>query len=244
MSESSDRSLRQEAEPAGHERASAPPSPKTRAKKAYTVTEDDEGRSVVVFAKSGAEARRMGGHEHGLTFEEVDSCRRSPEFDAYVDAGKVPPLVMIEHGWWFECDYCGHRVDSGAEGPDGEELHIVADGARVYCNNEHLMAEWRRRRTLQDRMNAVVEACAIKFHGWPISDLRGHEHYKAGGRDTVACCDFDFPGRKGMHARWDLGDASVYISECDREAWKATAEFHQTASVSSRSAGSDEQGGS
>lgn len=33
----------------------------TRTKKAYTVREDYEGHSVVVFASSGAEARRLGG---------------------------------------------------------------------------------------------------------------------------------------------------------------------------------------
>lgn len=206
------------------ERGVVQPRSALRTKKAYAVREDDEGHAVVVFAKSGAEARRLGGYEMDMTFERVDSCCRAPEFDAYADAGKVPPLVMIENGWWFECDYCGHKVDSDAEGPDGEELHPVADGERVYCNSGHQMAEWRRRRTLQDRMNAVVEACAIKFYGWPIFDLRGHEHCQAGGRDTVACCDFDFPGRKGMHARWDLGDGSVYISECDREAWQAAAD--------------------
>lgn len=195
-----------------------------RTKKAYTVREDEEGHAVVVFATSGAEARRLGGDELGLSFEEVDSCVRAPEFDAYAEAGKVPPMVAIEHGWWFECNHCGHKVDQDAEGPDGEELHPVADGQRVYCNAAHMMAEWRERRTREDRMNAVVEACALKFYGWQIFDLRGHEHYKVGGRDTVACCEFDFPGRKGMHARWDLGDELVYISECDREAWKATAD--------------------
>ena len=212
--------------------------PTPRAKKAYTVREADEGRCVVVFAASGAEARRLGGYKLYLSFEEVDSCVRAPEFDAYADAGKVPPLVAIAHGWWFECDHCGHKVDSDGEGPEGEELHPVADGERVYCNVGHLMAEWRVRRTQQSRMNAVVEACSLKFYGWPIFDLRGHEHYQEGRRDTVACCDFDFPGRKGMHARWDLGDETVWISECDKDAWQAagdamrhnpTAETRQTA---------------
>jgi len=203
------------------DRPVVPHAPNPRMKKAYTVREDDEGHCVVVFATSGAEARRLGGHELDLSFEEVDSCVRAPEFDAYAEAGKVPPLVAIAHGWWFECDHCGHKVDEDAEGPDGEELHPVADGQRVYCNEAHMMAEWRERRTRQDRMNAVVEACALKFFDWPIFDLRGAEHYKAGGHETVACCDFDFPGRKGMHARWDLGDELVYISECDRDAWQA-----------------------
>lgn len=125
-----------------HERPVVPHAPTPRAKRAYTVREDGEGHCVVVFATSGAEARRLGGYKLDLSFEEVDSCVRAPEFDAYADTGKVPPLVAIAHGWWFECDYCGHKVDEDAEGPDGEELHPVADGQRVYCNASHLMDKW------------------------------------------------------------------------------------------------------
>ena len=196
-------------------------------KKAYTMRDDDEGNCVVVFATNSAEARRMGTHELDMDIEEVDSCVRAPEFDDYAGSGKVPPLVAIAHGWWFECSHCGHQVDEDAEGPGGEELHPVADGQRIYCNSEHLMAEWCERRTHEDRMNAVVEACALTFYDWPIFDLRGHEHYNSGGRDTVVCCDFDFPGRKGIRARWNLGNELVYISECDRDAWQATKDAMQ-----------------
>jgi hypothetical protein len=189
--------------------------------KAYEVREPDEGHCVVVFATSGAEARRLGASELDTDFDGVESCRRAPQFDAYAEVGKVPPLALIEHGWWFECSHCGHQVSSDGEDSEGSPLEPVADGDRVYCNQAHQMAHWRERRDRTSRMDAVVEACALKFYGWPIRDLRGHEHYKAGGRETVACCDFDFPGRKGLHARWDLGEATVWISECDREAWAA-----------------------
>lgn len=190
---------------------------------AYEVSEDCDGHTVVVFARSGAEGRRLGADRLDLLFEDVDSCRRAPEFDAYAEAGRVPPLVMLDAGWWFECSHCGHRIDTDREGPDGEYLEPVTDGDAVYCNTEHLMCEWRDRRTREARMNAVVEACATRFHHLPIRDMRGGEHYQNGGRDTVACCDFDFPGRKGRYARWDLGDSNVHISECDREAWRAMA---------------------
>jgi hypothetical protein len=200
--------------------------------KAYEVREPDEGHAVVVFASSGAEARRLGASELDVSFEGVEYCRRAPQFDAYydvdADVGKVPPLVLIQHGWWFECSHCGHTVSSDGEDREGNPLEPVADGERVYCNQAHQMAEWRERRTRSDRMNAVIEACALKFYGWPISNLSAHEHYKAGGRDTVACCDFDFPGRKGMHARWDLGEETVWISQCDQDAWAAMAATYET----------------
>lgn len=189
-------------------------------KKAYTVSED--GHAVVVFATNGAEARRLGAGELDTTFEGAESCRRSPEFDSYADAGQVPPLVAIQHGWWFECSHCGHKISDGYEGPDGEELQPIADGRDVYCSQAHMMSEWAERRERLARVHASIEACAQRFHGRPIFDLRGYEHYAAGGRDTVSCCDFDFPGRKGLYARWDIGSEHVYISECDLDAWAAT----------------------
>lgn len=60
-----------------------------------------------------------------------------------------------------------------------------------------------------------------RFHGWPISNLRGVRHYQIGGRETVEACDFDFPGRAGMPARWDIGDGQVWVSQCDVPAWEA-----------------------
>lgn len=194
------------------------------AKVAYTVSSDDEDLAVVVFVHSEAEARLLGANELDLRLEHVDSCVRTPAFDGYADTGKVPPLVAIAHGWWFECNYCGHKIDQDAEGPDGEELHPVADGQRVYCNEAHLMAAWQERRAREARENAAIEACALKFFGWPIVNLRGTEHYAAHGSDPVACCDFDFMGRKGLHARWDLGAKDVCISECDRDAWNSIRE--------------------
>ena len=72
--------------------------------------------------------------------------------------------------------------------------------------------------------SALSEPQPLPENWGPIFGLHGHEHYKADGLETVACCDFDFPGRNGMHARWDLGDSTIYISECDMDAWQATAD--------------------
>lgn len=189
--------------------------------KAYTVREDDEGFAVVVFAQTSAKARRLGASRFGLSPDEVDDCYRSPEFDGWAGVGKVPPLALIEAGWRFECSHCGHMLSSDAEGPEGEELSLVADGDRVYCHEGHLMGHWQERRLRQARVHAVIEACELRFQGWPIFGLRAYEHYLEGGRDTVPCCDFDFPGRKGLLARWDLGSSDVLLSACDVDAWHA-----------------------
>lgn len=169
-------------------------------KKAYTVREDYDGHCVVVFARSNAEARRKGGNELNLSFEEVESCRRAPEFDAYAEAGDVPPLVMIEHGWWYECGYCGRQVSSEGYMDDDEQdpMEPSTDGKFVYCNGAHQMAHWAARRETAAREHAAIEACALKFFGLPITNLRGVQHYSVGGHDLVDACDFDFPGRKGI----------------------------------------------
>lgn len=192
-----------------------------RHKKAYIVRESSEGHATVVFEPDGATARRVGAASMNLSFEDADSCKRAPEFDEYAGAGAVPPLVLLAHGWWFMCDHCSKRIDNSTIGADGEELIPVADDDSLYCNSAHMMASWRDLRDYEDRMNAVVEACSLKFYGLPIFNLRGHEHYQAGGWETISCCDFDFPGRTGHMARWDLGSTTVQVSQCDALAWEA-----------------------
>ena len=91
----------------------------------------------------------------------------------------------------------------------------LVKGKRVYS----LTADYLQTQLLTTSNAVIGQINTLTME--PIFDLRGHEHYKTGGHETVACCDFDFPGRKGMHARWDLGDDLVYISECDRDAWQA-----------------------
>ena len=54
--------------------------------KAYVVTEDCDGTCTIVFANSSAAARREGAAELGLTFEEVESCRRAPWADEFSKA--------------------------------------------------------------------------------------------------------------------------------------------------------------
>lgn len=56
----------------------------TEALKAYHVGEGSEGEQVIRFATNSAQARREGGNELNLTFEEVNFCRRAPWADAGV----------------------------------------------------------------------------------------------------------------------------------------------------------------
>jgi hypothetical protein len=112
----------------------------TKTKKAFVVRDNDEGGTVVVFAKTSVEARRLGANELDIDFESVESCRRAPEFDAYADRGRVPNDVLLDMGWWFTCSGCERRIDSDLKGyhtyGDMERcitLKPVFVGDAVYC---------------------------------------------------------------------------------------------------------------
>jgi len=57
--------------------------------KAFEVRDNDEGNCVIAFATNGAAARREGGNDLNLEFEDVESCRRAPWADEYAP-GPVP----------------------------------------------------------------------------------------------------------------------------------------------------------
>lgn len=83
----------------------------------------------IIFAKSGAAARREGANEIGCDFEDIESCTRMPELDKFAP-GPVPASALLDTGsWWFECNECGARITrDGALNPDDEEEVIDCDG--------------------------------------------------------------------------------------------------------------------
>lgn len=101
---------------------------------AFAVMEDCESTGGIIFAHRAIVARRKGANEfNGGEFEGV-SCRRAPWADEYAP-GPVPPLVMIDHGWWFPCWDC-NRIISQNEMDDDEEdhYHPVAGRRAIWCN--------------------------------------------------------------------------------------------------------------
>lgn len=108
--------------------------------KAYSVQGYEYG--CIVFATNSATARREGANQLDCEWEDIEYCRRATWADTYAQERRVPPLVMIDHGWWFECSYCGTKVctDSSDEDDSGNEiLHSpVADGDCVYCTQKCL----------------------------------------------------------------------------------------------------------
>lgn len=101
--------------------------------KAYHVQNDDEG--LIVFAKHGVVARRIGANELNTDFDGVEYCRRAPWADQYADQGWVPTEVLISKGWWQSCSaFCGSTVKADSKDGEGASHEPVFDGRDVYCN--------------------------------------------------------------------------------------------------------------
>lgn len=201
--------------------------------KAYTVHDSDEC-SVVVFAKTGIEARVAGAREMDTDFSGVESCRRFPAVDSYAP-GPVPPLVLIEHGWWFECSGCYDRV-----GTDyyieiqGEPPPLPVDhGGEVYCNEEcyqsALVMRAEKKRTEDAAIVALERYAIARYPGITVTARSAYASALTGPvllRTSVV--EFRFPGgRFSASIREDKTESpatmSLLICQGDQEAWAAFA---------------------
>lgn len=182
--------------------------------KAYTVTDEyGEGHGVVRFARHAVTARREGANELDCEFERV-SCRRSPEFDSYAEAGAVPPLVLIDHGWWMECWHCGTRLESDCEKP---RESMIECGRAIYCDESCKAAREARITTQNQRFEAFRER---------VSKARPDLKWKRfeGAYPCITFyATFDFEGCKygGSVRQDDDGELSWAIATGDVDAWNA-----------------------
>lgn len=192
--------------------------------KAYAVHDNHEGYGTVVFSTNGAAARRNGASDLGCEWEDIESCRRTPQFDQYAP-GPVPPLMLIEDGWWFECSHCGRRVSSDmadeleSEGLDPDNFEPRPAGKRgVYCSEgcecrNHLNKSYEEEAT--DALRQVFEA---KFPGAEILFIRATTD---GPKLTVySTVTFRFPG-SAYPVSWEFGDEFCRVQQCDVEAFNA-----------------------
>lgn len=194
--------------------------------KAYTV-HDGGDHSVIVFAHHNVVARREGANELDIGFNEVDYCKRSAEFDSYAP-GPVPPLVAIEHGWWFECACCGRKVDDDVcqsaedDGEDPDLFGAVADGCIVYCSETCRQSEYVERRARRAAETALIEVFEAEFPGATIlsvwANLDGHRLAGATRLSSGSAVTFKFPGG-GAPARWSFGDDKASLNREDLTAY-------------------------
>lgn len=199
--------------------------------KAYQVGENSEGHCVIVFATNGATARREGGNELNLEFEEVDTCTRKPQFDEYAP-GPVPPKVLIENGWWFECVHCARTVseemasDIEDAGLNPENFEIIEAGDTVYCSRGCQSAETRERQSRANAIVAFTELVHTKFPGSLVTHVHvyGTKLEPTDARGARKCVAyFTFPGGKNpaMHV---FGSDHCEVFVVDVDAFKALYE--------------------
>ncbi|KJZ41624.1 hypothetical protein [Pseudomonas fluorescens] len=184
--------------------------------KAYHVGEGSEGEQVVTFASSGAQARREGGNELDLTFEEVSFCRRAPWADEFAGQPFIPAKAYHDQGWWLYCNNCETQLYEDAEDDEGNPLQIVYAGRHAYCDQDCIDS---RDKLIADA-NAKGEAFKAKVLG-ERPDLTFGE-FKIGYPWIVMSATFKFPGCQyggSVCDQEDSGDLTWYVAQGDKAAW-------------------------
>lgn len=212
--------------------------------KAYAVLEEDENTGGIVFARHAVVARREGARIFGDGEFGAYRARRAPWADEYALIGDVPASVCIEHGWYFECQGCGEKIDE--DFLDSRRVKpsqvLGSQHGPVYhcktCRARHLRRE-RRRSEAQASAIALLKAKVVaRFGEVEFVTGFGREHAycreSAGGLAVQqAFVSFEFPGMTIGPAslRFDanhhdrIGPPATRYLVCsgDREAFEAWA---------------------
>ena len=188
----------------------------TEKMKAYHVGEGSEGEHVITFATNSATARREGGNELNLTFEEVEFCRRAPWADQFAGQPFIPAKAYHEQGWWFYCNNCENQLYEDEEDDEGNPLAIVYDGRHAYCDQNckdaldkkisdaNAKGEAFKAKVLAERPDLTFTEWSI---GWPRISMSAK---------------FQFPGSQyGGSVSDHDGDGTLtwYVAQGDKAAW-------------------------
>lgn len=180
--------------------------------KAYLVDCEQENGAQLYFAETANQAKCHAANEEGIDYIEVTSCHRKPEFDQYAP-GPVPPKVLIEDGWWFECFGCYRRVDGDEAYDYDEDKELdgpVYRGNAVFCSTECQQSHDIKRAKEKRLDEQDIAATLVK---WPKAEkvtpyMRG---------DHKRCVWFTFGGKNV--ARWAIGEDVVHVAQEDVEMW-------------------------
>lgn len=199
-----------------------------RALKAYEVRDDGEGYCTIAFATNSATARREGASELGTDWDGIESCTRKPEFDSYAP-GPVPPMDLLEHGWWFECQHCYRRVsadmadeleDDGLDPADF--IPQPAGNHSVFCSASCAAESVAEKRQHECAEANLLEAFEARFPSAEILECRAYgtrlEPNDGSGRENWVA--FKFPGAK-WSSIWEFGCNHVQVPRCDIAAFNA-----------------------
>lgn len=201
--------------------------------RAYAVQEDTEGTGDIHYARHDIEARKAGANEHGGGDLAGISCKRAPWADQYAP-GPCPRLVMIDHGWWFECSGCGRTVRDDPSVEDGERSHLKAIeiAGAVYCTPICRRDSLRRKNTEATRKTQAIQRMRDQLWkrvpGITLTARTDHAHVvRDNGKWIVkqVRVGFTFPGCQhgdGTYGFDKPGEApQVRIARADLEAFEA-----------------------
>ncbi len=86
--------------------------------------------SVIVFAETRGKARYRAARElevDQFTDREL-RLERKPQFDQYVERGRVPDAALLKDGWWIDgCSKCGRGGQLSASDIEDGEAYILGD---------------------------------------------------------------------------------------------------------------------
>ena len=194
---------------------------------AYAVRDDGEGYCCVVFATNSATARREGAGELDTDWECIESCTRAPALDQYAP-GPVPPMTLLEHGWWFECSHCGRRVshemteELDDDGLDPANFVPRPSGEHgIFCSAGCECADHMDKRGQAEAEEALREVFEAKFSGAAIIRLHVYRGPKLNAeKKGEANVTFTFSGAK-YSSIWEFGDEFARVPLIDVEAFNA-----------------------
>lgn len=210
--------------------------------KAYAVREDCENTGGIYYATSNIVARKAGSHEYNGSELGGMSCRRAPWADKYAP-GPCPKLVMIDHGWWFECHGCCAKMscdaaDDSEEDGGNDPNRYIERGSAVYCSIEcrtrYRSEQAMRKRLERKAIRDLAAALLLKLPDVVPVTIRRKDNWRPhasvvkqdGVWKTQQCVvSFDWPGRKiGFGTfRFDKIGEEPHVAIChgDMDAWNA-----------------------
>lgn len=177
------------------------------------IVRDGEDQATIVFQSHGLAARRIGASELNIDFESAE-CSRESKYDGYASKGSVPSKVLIENGWWFECDHCQTKLCEYFE--EDTNKTIVYDGMRTYCDEQCRLSRLEE-----------IELSNAKFESFKkdVQKLRPDltfTKYEGGYPMITMIAEFDFKGSKyGGSVRDQNGDGELgwSVAHFDVTAW-------------------------
>lgn len=205
--------------------------PGQSARKAYAVMDRVESTGEIVFARTKRQAAKIGSSSFADGDEESVEAERCEWADEFEPAGDVPKLVMLDHGWWFECTGCSRRVSEDANDylDEGERpIEPYERRGDIYCCRA-CAAEHKFERRWERRIKVAV---SLWWSDRLVKNYPGarpdHVHvYASHGSDgweiRQATVYFEFPGSKIGPATYGFNgkEVTLYVCHGDLPAFNA-----------------------